>query len=131
MMATKTENITNRLTKVRDQLSDELKTSKNDLSLKIEETDKFFNEQVEILQASIERNKVMAKEQLTRAKEEQQKALKNESAELKVFIGRTKEDVNKQREEAENRYEEKLKKIKEVCAQFFNKYDKQLTSYDD
>jgi len=39
MMATKTENITNRLTKVRDQLSDELKTSKNDLSLKIEETD--------------------------------------------------------------------------------------------
>jgi len=55
---------------VRDQLSDELKTSKNDLSLKIEETDKFFNEQVEILQASIERNKVMAKEQLTRAKEE-------------------------------------------------------------
>ena len=70
MMATKTENITNRLTKVRDQLSDELKTSKNDLSMKIEETDKFFNEQVEILQASIERNKVMAKEQLTRAKEE-------------------------------------------------------------
>jgi hypothetical protein len=70
-MATKTENITNRLTKIRDQLTDELKTAKNDLSHKIEETDKFFNEQVEILQASIERNKIMAKEQLTRAKEEQ------------------------------------------------------------
>jgi hypothetical protein len=41
-----------------------------------------------------------------------------------VFIGKTKEEVNKQREEAESRYEEKLKKIKEVCAQFFNKYDK-------
>jgi hypothetical protein len=49
MMATKTENIANRLTKVRDQLTDELKTAKNDLTLKIEETDKFFNEQVEIL----------------------------------------------------------------------------------
>lgn len=45
----KLEAITNRLTKVRDQFSDELKNAKNELTLKIEETDKFFNEQVEIL----------------------------------------------------------------------------------
>ena len=50
---------------------------------------------------------------------------------MKVHIGKTKDEVNRQREEAESRYEEKLKKIKEVCAQFFNKYDKQLTNYDD
>jgi pyruvate/2-oxoglutarate dehydrogenase complex dihydrolipoamide acyltransferase (E2) component len=70
MMVSKMEAITSRLSKVRDQFQDELKNARNELTLKIEETDKFFNEQVEILQASIERNKVMAKEQLTRAKED-------------------------------------------------------------
>jgi CHASE3 domain sensor protein len=70
MMITKTENISTRLSKTKEQLLDDLKTAKNDLTLKIEETDKFFNDQVEILQASIERNKIMAKEQLTRAKED-------------------------------------------------------------
>lgn len=70
MIITKTESISSRLSKVRESFMDELKASKNELTLKIEETDKFFNEQVEILQASIERNKIMAKEQLTRAKED-------------------------------------------------------------
>ena len=110
---------------------DELKSSKNDLTLKIEETDKFFNEQVEILQSSIERNKGLAKEQLTRAKEDFQRALKNEGLELKAHIANTKDEINQLREESQARYEEKLKKIKEVCAQFFNKYDKQLTGYDE
>jgi hypothetical protein len=62
MMVSKMEAITSRLSKIRDQFSDDLKNARNELTLKIEETDKFFNEQVEILQASIERNKVMAKE---------------------------------------------------------------------
>ena len=51
--------------------------------------------------------------------------------EIKGFVGKTKDEINRQREEAEARYEDKLKKIKEVCAQFFNKYDKQLTGYDE
>lgn len=131
MVVTKTEAISSRLTKTRDQFTDDLKTARNDLTLKIEETDKFFNEQVEILQASIERNKVMAKEQLSRAKEDFQKGLKNESNDMKVYVGKIKEEMAKQRDEAEGRYEEKLKKIKEVCAQFFNKYDKTLSGYDD
>jgi uncharacterized membrane-anchored protein YhcB (DUF1043 family) len=64
MIITKSESLQARLAKTKDSLQEELKTTKNDLTLKIEETDKFFNEQVEILQASIERNKVTAKEQL-------------------------------------------------------------------
>lgn len=50
---------------------------------------------------------------------------------MKVYVGKMKDEMAKQREEAEGRYEEKLKKIKEVCAQFFNKYDKTLSGYDD
>lgn len=48
-----------------------------------------------------------------------------------MYVGKIKDEITEQREEAQLKYEEKLKKIKEVCAQFFNKYDKQLTSYDE
>ena len=85
-MINKTESLSARLSKTKDGFMDELKASKNELTLKIEETDKFFNEQVEILQASIERNKLMAKEQMTRSREDFQKALKNESNDLKLYI---------------------------------------------
>ena len=44
MMITKTESISSRLSKTKDHFMDELKSAKNELTLKIEETDKFFNE---------------------------------------------------------------------------------------
>lgn len=62
MMITKTESISSRLSKTKDHFAEELKAAKNELTLKIEETDKFFNEQVEILQTTIERNKLVAKD---------------------------------------------------------------------
>ena len=43
-MVSKMEAITSRLSKIRDQFQDDLKNSRNELTLKIEETDKFFNE---------------------------------------------------------------------------------------
>lgn len=44
MIITKTESISSRLSKTKENFLDELKASKNELTLKIEETDKFFNE---------------------------------------------------------------------------------------
>jgi len=44
MIITKTESISSRLSKTKESFLDELKASKNELTLKIEETDKFFNE---------------------------------------------------------------------------------------
>ena len=35
------------------------------------------------------------------------------------------------REELENRYDEKLRKIKEICAQYFSKYEKELLGNHD
>ena len=131
MMINKTESIASRLSKTKDLLMEELKLNKSELGLKIEETDKFFNEQVEILQSSIERNKVTAKEQLSRTKDNFQKSLITESTELKAFIAKTRVEIKEQSDIEKAKYEEKLKKIKEVCAQFFNKYDKLLTGYDD
>ena len=131
MMVKQIESLSTRLTKAKDTLTDDLKTAKHVLTFKIEETDKFFNEQVEILQGTIERNKGISKENLSRAKEDLLKTIKSESEQLKSVIVKTKDEVTVQREEAQSKFEDKIRKIKEVSAQFFNKYDKKLTGYDD
>ena len=79
MMVKQIESLSTRLTKAKDTLTDDLKTAKHVLTFKIEETDKFFNEQVEILQGTIERNKGISKENLSRVKEDLLKTIKNES----------------------------------------------------
>ena len=130
-MVKQIESLSTRLTKAKDTLTDDLKTAKHVLTFKIEETDKFFNEQVEILQGTIERNKGISKENLSRAKDDLLKTIKSESEQLKSVIVKTKDEVTVQREEAQSKFEDKIRKIKEVSAQFFNKYDKKLTGYDD
>ena len=130
-MVKQIESLSTRLTKAKDTLTDDLKTAKHVLTFKIEETDKFFNEQVEILQGTIERNKGISKENLSRVKEDLLKTIKSESEQLKSVIVKTKDEVTVQREEAQSKFEDKIRKIKEVSAQFFNKYDKKLTGYDD
>jgi len=44
MILNKSENIISRINKVRDNIMDDLKMSKSELTSKIEETDKFFSE---------------------------------------------------------------------------------------
>lgn len=74
---------------------------------------------------------MFAKEQLIRAKEDLQSLLKSESSELKVYINRTRDEVNQHREELQTKYNEKLSKVKEVCAQFFNRFEKELIGSQD
>ena len=47
MIVNKAENIISRVNKVRDNIMEDLKTSKTELASKIEETDKYFAEQLE------------------------------------------------------------------------------------
>ena len=49
MIVNKSENIISRINKVRDNIMDDLKNSKNELTNKIEETDKYFAEQLELV----------------------------------------------------------------------------------
>lgn len=49
---------------------DELKNAKNELTSKIEEADKYYGEQLEITQSTIDRNKILAKDLLLRTKED-------------------------------------------------------------
>lgn len=60
---------------------------------------------------------------LIRTKEDLQSALKNESSEIKKIIEATKADIIKDREAIQDKFDEKLRKIKDICSQYFAKYE--------
>jgi predicted phage gp36 major capsid-like protein len=72
MIVNKSESIISRVNKIRDNIMDELKNAKVELTNKIEDADKYYGEQLEITQASIDRNKVLLKELILRTKEDLQ-----------------------------------------------------------
>jgi len=43
-----------------------------------------------------------------------------------VYISKTKDEINSHREEIMTKYNSKLTKVKDICAQFFSKYEKEL-----
>ena len=45
---------------------------------------------------------------------------------MKAYIEKTKEEINKNKENVQDKYDEKLKKMKDVCAQLFFKYEGEL-----
>ena len=46
--------------------------------------------------------------------------------ELRTFVHDITNQAQKNREDLQEKYNEKLKKIKDVCAQYFSKYEKHL-----
>lgn len=62
MILNKSESIISRVNKIRDNLTEELKLARHDLTTKLEETDKYYGDQLEITQANIDRNKALNKE---------------------------------------------------------------------
>lgn len=57
--------------------------------------------------------------------------IKNESNELNQVIAKSKEASNKHKEELQLNYDDKLRKIKEICSQYFSKYEKELLNNQD
>lgn len=62
-------------------------------------------------------------------KEEVLQNQKNEIDTLKNFVRIATEKVNTNNDGIYEKYDEKLKKIKDVCAQYFSKYEKHLINH--
>ena len=52
--------------------------------------------------------------------------IQNENEKLQTFVKIETSNVNKNNDDIYVKYDEKLKKIKDVCAQYFSKYEKHL-----
>ena len=126
MIVNKSESIISRVNKIRDNIMDELKNAKVELTNKIEDADKYYGEQLEITQSSIDRTKVLLKELILRTKEDLLSQLKNESNEIKSYINTTKDEIFKDRGTVQESYNDKLRKIKDICSTYFAKYEKEL-----
>ncbi len=54
-----------------------------------------------------------------------------EADNVKSFVTNTTNKANQHRDNLQEKYDEKLDKIKDVCAQYFSKYEKHLMNQQD
>jgi hypothetical protein len=54
-----------------------------------------------------------------------------DSSELKTYVLHFTNRASAHRETLQEKYDEKLDKIKDICSQYFSKYEKQLASQQD
>ena len=63
---------------------------------------------------------------IDKTNEEFSTLLNKETEDLKLFVNSITSQAQAHRETLQERYNEKLGKIKDVCAQYFSKYEKHL-----
>ena len=130
MILSKSESILSRVNKVRDNLVEDLRKVKDDIVSKVDENDKYFTEQLEILQGALERSRHLLGESIDKVKDSikvQSEKLREES---KDIFKKCKKEQLRVRYEIEEKYDERISKIKSVSAAFFNRYDADLKSVE-
>ena len=73
--------------------------------------------------------KTSLKQDLKELKDENVRTLRKEVEELKNFVMAETQAVNTNNDGIYEKYDAKLKKIKDVCAQYFSKYEKHLINH--
>ena len=71
----------------------------------------------------------MFKQELTKLQETIEKNLDKEVKRLEVFVNQRTDKVQQDNSGIYDRYDEKLKTIKDVCAQYFSKYERHLINH--
>ena len=61
--------------------------------------------------------------------EDMKNTMKFELEKLQTFVNNVTDKVNTNNDGIYEKYDEKLKKIKDVCAQYFSKYEKHLINH--
>jgi hypothetical protein len=63
---------------------------------------------------------------LTEVNDKLAESIKTETENVRSFVTSTTAKASAHRESLQEKYDEKLDKIKDVCAQYFSKYEKHL-----
>lgn len=69
------------------------------------------------------------KTSIDQLRDELKQSQKDEIDKLEKFVQNATEKVNTNNDGIYEKYDEKLKKIKDVCAQYFSKYEKHLINH--
>ena len=108
---------------------DDLQKVKDELSLRVEENEKALEEHRELNTQKHNETKCIAEQKIQNLKDQLVLTQKQEIEGLKSFVKEATETVNTNNDDIYIKYDEKLKKIKDVCAQYFSKYEKHLINH--
>ena len=119
------------------RLSAKMNETKNEFLNKVDFTHQELNqqaelnhkwtvEQVEQIHKMLQSDKSDVKKEINMTNEVFKKQLFEQVDNLKNYVGRIDATAATHREEMQDKYNEKLQKIKDVCAQYFSKYEKHL-----
>ena len=123
------ERLEGKITKSKNQNHDDLVKAKEEINVRIEDLDKILADQGEAISQLHVSFKQQIQQQISAVKEEVLQNQKNEIDTLKNFVRIATEKVNTNNDGIYEKYDEKLKKIKDVCAQYFSKYEKHLINH--
>ena len=103
-----------------------MKTLKTETDSKIAELQKFSHSSISSIEAKIIEDTKAWNSAVSSVREDLSNQILKESENTKGFVLQTTNRSSAHRETLQVKYDEKLEKIKDVCAQYFAKYEKQL-----
>ena len=108
---------------------DDTNKLRDELTTKIDDIEKTQMENFESLQLKINETKSNLKADLNSLRDDLTAKQNEEVNKLKDYVITATEKVNTNNGDIYEQYDEKLKKIKDVCAQYFSKYEKHLINH--
>lgn len=93
---------------------------------RIEKNDKFYLENLNSIETAVKNDKSDVKKDILETSEKFEKMLEQQLEQMRSDVNKTTKDAEDHREKLQGKYDEKLRQIKDVCAQYFSKYEKHL-----
>ena len=100
--------------------------TREELQNKMDTMDKIYMDQMTSIETMIKADKTDVKGDIQKTADQFKKQLGNDIEELKTYVMLNTNKVKEDRVTLQEKYNEKLAKIKDVCAQYFSKYEKHL-----
>lgn len=95
----------------------------------MEEIQKILGEHYDLILKSMADAKSFTKTEVSGLQSQVLEKIQNENEKLQNFVKVETSNVNKNNDDIYIKYDDKLKKIKDVCAQYFSKYEKHLINH--
>lgn len=120
-----------KIDKVKENLQDEMARVKDEIELKISDVENYQTSQFDKQAHTIDNIQLLHANEVKSMKEEFGKSLSKEIADLTTFVNTSSSRIAEERLNLAEKYDGKLNKIKDICAQYFSKYEKHLMNYTD
>ena len=117
--------------KTKEFLEKDINETREEIYNKIETNDHFCVEQFDYIKGKMAGDKQMLVTSIEKTNEDFSSLLNKETEDLKLFVNSITSQAQAHRETLQEKYNEKLGKIKDVCSQYFSKYEKHLMNQQE